>query len=377
MRKLRAAVVYHVWPHYRAAVVAAMDGSTRVDYDFFGSGEPYLGIKHMDPSLFRRFVRAPFHLFKRAMWQPKAIAVALSRDYDALIYLADLNFVSTWVAAAIARLRGRPVMFWAHGWLKPETSAKRRLRNLYFGLADRMLLYAERGKRLGEAAGYPGEKITVVYNSLDVDKADAVVARIEDGSLADRRPQALFADPARPLVICTARITALCRFDLLLRAAALLEERGAALNILLVGEGPERPALETMALELGLSVHFYGACYDEEITGQLIYHADLTVSPGKIGLTAMHTLMYGTPAVTHDDLDAQMPEVEALTDGVTGALFRRNDAASLADAIGDWLGAGHDRARVRAACRAAVHERWNPHVQADIIERAVLALAHG
>ncbi|WP_147420684.1 glycosyltransferase [Sphingomonas sp. PP-CC-1A-547] len=373
-RPVRVAVVYHIWPHYRAAVVAAMDRSTLIEYDFFGSGEALNGIEHMDPGLFRRFVKAPFRLLRRVMWQPKAVEAALSKKYDALIYLADMNFASTWVAASIARLRGKPVLFWAHGWLKPESGAKAGVRNTYFGLADCMLLYAERGKRLGVASGYSADKITVVYNSLDVDKADAVVARIESGLLDTDRPQSLFADPTRPLVICTARITRLCRFDLLLQAAALLKERGIAINILLVGDGPERPTLERISAELDLSVHFYGACYDEDVTGQLIYHSDLTVSPGKIGLTAMHTLMYGTPAITHDDLNEQMPEVEALTPDVTGKLFRRDDPTSLGDAISGWLSGGHDRAIVRSACRAAVHDRWNPYVQATIIERAVLKL---
>ena len=377
-RPLRVAVVYHIWPHYRQAVVAAMDGSDRIAYDFYGSGEPYQGIKHMDPGLFRRFVKAPFRMINRAMWQPKAVSAVLWGGYDAIIFLADLNFASTWVAAALSRLRGQPVLFWAHGWLKPESGAKRRIRNLYFGLANRMLLYAERGKRLGTAAGYAGKKIAVVYNSLDVDRADAIVMRIEAGDLSTVRPQAFFADQSLPLIICTARITPLCRFDLLLQAAAELKGSGRPVNILLVGDGPERAALEQMAQTLDLNVHFYGACYDEEITGQLIYHADLTVSPGKIGLTAMHTLMYGTPAITHDNLDQQMPEVEALTDGLTGKLFACDSATSLATAISDWMSADRDRAAVREACRACVHTRWNPHVQAALIERAILEVTgHG
>lgn len=371
-RPLRVAVVYHLWPHYRSAVVAAMDKSTNIQYDFYGSGLPYQGIKHMAPESFRSFVKAPFRMVGRAMWQPKAVSAAVSGNYDALIYLADLNFVSTWVAAVLARLRGRPVLFWAHGWLKPESGMKRRIRNLYFGLANRMMLYAERGKRLGVAAGYPESQIAVIYNSLDVEAADSIVARIESGALASVRPQSLFADPSLPLLICTARITPLCRFDLLLKAADMLKAQGKPVNILLVGDGPERPPLEASAKELGLSVHFYGACYDEEITGQLIYHADLTVSPGKIGLTAMHSLGYGTPAITHDNLDQQMPEVEALTDGVTGSLFRCDDASSLAAAISDWLAAGRDRQVVRQNCRAAVHDRWNPDVQAALIEQVIL-----
>lgn len=372
---LRVAVVYHLWPHYRAAVVAAMDASTRIHYTFLGSGEPYQGIESMVPGQFRRFVRAPFRRIGKAFWQPKAVEVARSDKFDAVIYLADLHFVSTWAGAAIARARGRPVLFWGHGWLRAEGGLKRRLRNAYFGLANRMLVYADRGRTLGTAAGYAPDRITVIYNSLDVDRADSVVARIEDGSLGTVDPRALFAAPERPLIVCTARITEHCRFDLLLEAAALLRDRGSPVNILLVGDGQERPRLERMAADLGLAAHFFGACYDEEVTGQLIYHSDLTVSPGKIGLTAMHTLMYGTPAVTHDDLACQMPEVEALTQGVTGALFRHDDAGSLADVIGGWMAAGHDRAAVRAACRRAVHDRWNPHVQAALIEQAVLGVA--
>lgn len=370
--KLRVAVVYHFWPHYRAAVVTALDASTQVSYTFFGSGKPCEGIKHMEPNQFRRFVYAPFYVLGGIVWQPKAIRLAFSGDFDVIIFLADIHFASTWVAAMMARARGKPVLFWAHGWLRKESGAKRRIRNTYYRLANRMMLYAERGRQLGAASGYPADRIDVIYNSLDVDRADALVARIEAGLLALLQPQSFFANPERPLAICTARLTSLCRFDLLLKAAALMRERGTELNILLVGEGPARLDLERLAADLGLAVHFFGACYDEEITGQLIYHSDLTVSPGKIGLTAMHTLMYGTPAITHDDLDHQMPEVEALTDGVTGALFRHDDVESLASTIDKWLKAGHDRAVVRAACRAAVHNRWNPNVQAKLIESTVL-----
>lgn len=240
---LRVAVVYHFWPHYRAAVVEALDASKRINYAFFGSGVADMGIKHMRPDQFRRFVRAPFYRFRGLMWQPRALNVALSGEYDAVIYLADMHFASTWVAALLARVRGKAVLFWAHGWLRQEHGLKRRVRNAYYRLADRMLLYAERGRQIGIASGYPADRITVIYNSLDVRQADAVVARIEDGTLASVRPQSFFRHPERPLVCCTARITPLCRFDLLLQAAALLQERGTLLNIMLVGDGPRTAAV--------------------------------------------------------------------------------------------------------------------------------------
>lgn len=366
---LRVAVIYHVWPHYRQAVMQAMDRSRAVAYDFYGSGEALEGIVHADTAAVSRFVRAPHRRLGRLLWQPRAVPAAAGGQYQALILLADPNFVSTWIAAMLARLRRKPVLFWGHGWLAPEGAPKRTLRHLYFRLAHRFLVYAERGKRLGVAAGFPAERITVVYNSLDVARADAVIAAIESGTLATVQPRRFFAEPARPLLICTARLTAKCRFDVLLHAAARM---GRDVNVLLVGDGPERTALEELARALGLAVHFFGACHDEETVGQMIYHADLTVSPGKIGLTAMHSLMYGTPAITHGDFDAQMPEVEAIEAGRTGAFFRRGDPDDLARAITDWLDRTAPRRSVRVAARAAIRGRWTPQVQAEIIERAVL-----
>lgn len=376
--KPRVAVIYHIWPHYRMAVAMAMQDSHNIDYSFYGSGESLEGIVHAETSRFKRFVRAPFRHYGRFLWQPQAVRAAAAGGYDAIIYLGDPNFVSTWLGSIIARLRRTPVLFWAHGWLRPETGRKRWVRNLFYGLANHLLVYAERGKRLGAQAGFPDERITVVYNSLDVVRANEIVKQIEAGTLDMVRPQSLFDDQARPLLICTARVTALCRFDLLLEAAHRLGEAGRPVNVLLVGDGPEKAALEAHAARLGVALHLYGACYDEAMIGQLIYHADLTVSPGKIGLTAMHSLMYGTPAITHGDLDAQMPEVEAIYPGRTGLLFTRDDAQALADAIAAWLDDNRDRAAVRAEARAVIHAKWNPETQARIIEEAVLDIArHG
>lgn len=372
-RKKRVAVVYHMWPHYRLAVAEAMDRSAYIDYTFVASGEPYQGIKHADMNRVRNFVPAPFTFCSSMMWQSGALKAAIV-DYDAIIYLCDMHFVSTWLAAVVARLRGIPVLFWGHGWLSTEPLIKRLIRKIFFNLASRMLVYGERAKVLGVASGYADAKLTVVYNSLDVARADDIFARIEAGTLNSYRPQNLFADPARPMLICTARITDLCRYDLLIDAAMMLERQGRPVNVLLVGDGPARAGLAEHVARLGISVHFFGACYDEEVLGQLIYHADLTVSPGKIGLTAMHSLMYGTPAITHGNLDEQMPEVEAIEPGRTGGVFDQGRADALATAITSWLDSAPDRATVRSAARRVIHQKWNPGRQAEIIEQAVLEL---
>lgn len=371
---MNIAVVYHMIPHYRSAVMRQLDKSTSNTFWFFGNDAAFDGVEPMPKEQLKRFVVAPFMCWRELYWQSASIAVALSPKFDAVIYLANPNFISTWLGAILARFTGKRVLFWTHGWLKGEALPKSAVRHAFYRLADQVLVYGERALELGVKSGFARDRITVVYNSLDSDLAWEVTKKIERGILSTPSPRSLFSNPSLPLLICTARLTKLCRFDILFDAATKLEERGRPVNILLVGEGPEREALRASAKQKRLNVHFFGACYDEEILGRLIYDADLTVSPGKIGLTAIHSLMYGTPAVTHSDLDAQMPEVEALVEGVTGSLFERDNADSLVKVIETWLSSERDRAKVRADCRAIIGSKWNPSEQSRIIEAVVSAM---
>lgn len=372
---IRVAVVYRIWPHYRSPVLDAMLKSEAVRYTFLASGEAADGIEHAAIQQEPYFRQALYRNFGPLLWQPDAVKVALEPEYDAVLYLGNPNFIGTWLGAIICRLRGRPCLFWAHGWLRHESGAKRFFRHRFFRLANHLLVYAERAKKIGTAEGFPADRITVIYNSLDVAKSRALVGQIEQGQLNSVNPRLFFDDPDRPLIICTARITSKVRLDLLFDAATELKRRGRPINILLVGDGPERERLQARAVKEGLAVHFFGACYDESVVAQLIYHSDLTVSPGKIGLTAMHTLMYGTPAITHGDFDLQMPEVEAIEPGISGAFFKEGNAADLADAIDQWLSGRTNKAAVKAAAFKVIDDKWNPETQARIIEAAILGVA--
>lgn len=367
---MKIAVIYHQFPHYRAPVLRALAMDGRHDYSFWASPEDFSGIKAFkgDETVQIRplQVTPTRHGFRLRGYLP----ILRDSSIDALIILGNPNIVATWILAIIGRLQGKKVLFWAHGWLRHESAPKRALREAYFRLSHMLLVYGERSKEIGQAQGYPPGRIRVIYNSLDFKRAEAIFRSLQDGPERDHS-KGIFPDPDRPLLICTARLTDLCRFDLLISAAHTLKQRGRPVNVLLVGDGPARAALERQASELGVDVHFFGACYDEATLGRLIYDADATVSPGKIGLTAIHSLSYGTPAFTHSDLDRQMPEVEAITPGKTGAFFRHGDAQDLADALQRWFDANPDRAAVRQACHATIAQKWNPDNQRKLIEDAL------
>ena len=163
------------------------------------------------------------------------------------------------------------------------------------------------------------------------------------------------------------------KLDQILKAVKLLKDDGVSYNVTFIGDGVVREQLESLTTELGLqdSVWFYGALYDEKKIAEFLYNADLCVSPGNVGLTAMHAMTFGCPVISHNSFPKQMPEFEAIEPGNTGAFFKENDIEDLARAIKQWSDTCDDREAVRKACYKVIDEKYNPHVQIETIKKAI------
>ena len=167
------------------------------------------------------------------------------------------------------------------------------------------------------------------------------------------------------------RLTEEKQLGLLVQA---LVQLGEPVNLLFVGEGPEIESLQAMCHELGLSerTKFMGACHDEEKLAEYFSTADLCVSPGNVGLLAMHSLVYGTPLITHDDPTHQGPEFEAVIEGRTGGFFQRGNVESLAEKIQEWLERNEaEREPVKQDCMAVIDRFYTPKRQCAVF-KAVL-----
>jgi glycosyltransferase involved in cell wall biosynthesis len=389
----RVAIVYHYLAHYREAVFAALSRSdTRHRYVIFSdrvSNIPSLATippqksRSVDPdgALDWRFIRNRW-LTPNVLWQSGALRVALSREFDTVILLGNMRFLSTWMAALLARATGKRVLMWTHGVLRRERGAVGLARRLFYHLAHGLLLYGHRARDLLSEAGFAADRLYVVFNSLDTASQLRALAGQDDASLvAARRARGI--PPSARLLVYVGRLVAGKELHLLPAAVSGLRARGHDVHLMLVGGGPGRADVERQVEELGVAphVHFAGEVYSEMDLCPLIAAADLCVSPGAVGLTVMHALVYGTPVITHDDLDNQKPEFEAIQPGVTGALFRRGDVESLVTTIEAWLSVDRDRARERVMCRESLLRFYTPMNQREIIDRAVDAvpasLLHG
>lgn len=372
-RRDTVAIIYNFFPHYRAGINRELIRSARFNYIFAGevADRQRLGIEPWEiPSDAVFFKTRNTYILGDFMVQSRVIGLAFREDLRTIVFLGKIHFLTTWIAALIARAMGKRVFFWCHGWIHPRKGINRLCHRAFYGLANGLLLYGNHAKRIGIADGVAGDAMHVIYNSLDY--ALHVVARekVDNHARADIR-SSLFGRPEHPMLVYIGRLLPGRGFAVLLEAARLLKRDLPEVNVLFIGDGPEHSSILRQASRDGLALRVYGACYDEHTLAKLLSAADLTVTPGRIGLAAVHSLAYGTPVVAHDNPNDQGPEWEAIVPGFNGVYFRQNDSMDLARAIREWLRTAPDRDEVRRRCYEVVDRFYNPRAQAVRIENAL------
>jgi glycosyltransferase involved in cell wall biosynthesis len=292
----------------------------------------------------------------------------LCKNYDSYLILGETRSLSTWLFCIRARLfhPKKKVYFWSHGWYGKETKVEKLLKKLFFHLpSGGVFLYGNYAKELMIKEGFNPDKLFVIHNSLAYNEQLEIRRHIT--------PTCIFKEHfgnEYPNLIFIGRLTPIKKLDQALKAIALLKKRGQHYNMTFIGGGEIQDDLLTLSKELRIdyNIWFYGPCYDEKELSVMIYSADLCVSPGNVGLTAMHSMVFGTPVLTHNDFPHQMPEFEAIQEGITGAFFQRDDVDSLSESISNWFSLkAEKREEVRKACMKEIDENWTPLFQLNVL----------
>jgi PEP-CTERM/exosortase A-associated glycosyltransferase len=172
--------------------------------------------------------------------------------------------------------------------------------------------------------------------------------------------------------------------DLLLQAAANLRERHADLQVLLVGGGPQEPALRELAQRLGMAdrVIFTGRVPHGQVQRYYELIDVLAYPRHSMRLTELVTPLKPLEAMAQGRMFVASDvggHRELVRDGETGTLFRAGDAAALAQAI-DRLLADRpqwEAMRVRARRHVEAERNWARSVARyqPVYERLVSAPA--
>ena len=279
----RLALQQRVLPNYRAPffdlLASACEGGMSL---FTGLPRPSEGITTTNELKFAIYqLGKNVHLFSGGLYlcyQRGLIDWLENRNPDALIVEANARYLSTPSAVQWMHRRGRAVIGWGLG--SPSVAGFRRQRRLSFiSQFDAMIAYSQRGAEEYAALGFPREKIFVAHNS--VSRAPT--------SVPDHRPEMV----DRFNILFVGRLQARKRIDYLLKACAQLESKP---RLVIVGDGPEREALESLAKEIYPSAEFSGSKHGTELEPYFA-EADLFVLPGTGGLAVQEAMSYGLPVI--------------------------------------------------------------------------------
>lgn len=363
-------IIYNFAQKYREGIFTKIDKEYNCKW-FFGNNKT--DIKGFDINKLKeaKIVNNHFIPHTPFYYQTGTPSLSGKKGIDDFLILGDPFCVSAWLLSLRIKLfnRKKRLYFWTHGWYGKENYLRKWMKTIFFKMANGIFLYGNYAKQLMIKEGFNEKKLHVIHNSLDYDKQLV----IRNSMHATDIYKEYFGNENNTLIFI-GRLTEVKRIDLLLEAIASLKEQGKEYNLVLVGDGVMRKELEEITTRLNITkqVWFYGACYDENKNAELIYNADLCVSPGNVGLTAMHTMMFGTAVATHDTFCWQMPEFEAIKEGKTGTFFKINDAASIADSISSWFKQhSGNREEVRQECYKEIDTQWNPYFQMKIFKEVI------
>lgn len=230
------------------------------------------------------------------------------------------------------RLLSRGPLFYLRQWVTAH------LRRYCYSRAAATLNYSTAAYDILPSYGVKRDHIFVTYNATDTD------------ALWRERTAVLAAPPLLPpserRLLHIGRLVKWKRVDLLIDAFSRVVTHYRDAELLIVGDGPELPALKQQAVQLNLpvcedwstacpgGVRFVGAVYDPKQLGACMNESTVYVLAGMGGLSINDAMTYGLPVICSV---CDSTERDLVTNGQNGFFFREGDADSLAVRIGQLL----------------------------------------
>ncbi len=253
--------------------------------------------------------------------------------------------------------RGLPRIFTNHssGFLRRMKIPWRRKIQLpmILGIADRIIAPSTELRDETIAAGIPAGRVDFIGNGVDVDEfrpgpRDAALASRFGIGAADRA------------LVVPRRLDPKNGVDILVKALPHLPARHAAVKVLLVGDGPEKANLETLAASLGLGdrLVFCGS-QPRHLMPAHLRLGDFAVLPSRkeaISLAGLEAMACGLPLA--GSRVGGIPEF--VSDPETGRLVPPDHPEALAAALADLLDLSPEAKQALAGrARKSVADRFS------------------
>jgi colanic acid/amylovoran biosynthesis glycosyltransferase len=295
------------------------------------------------------------------------------RNYSPVLVHAHFG-IDAVLASRLSKQLGIPLVVTFHGYdvtysdaafregrLEDRVYLARRRRAL--GRVSRFICVSKFIQRCAVGLGFPEERTQVHYIGINT--------------------RLFTPDPSierRPIVLFVGRLVAKKGCEYLIRAMQIVQSRLPDAQLVVIGEGPLRPALEGLARELSVKSTFLGGQRADIVQIWMnqarVFCAPSNVAPNGdaegFGLVFIEAQSMGLPVVSF----ASGGVPEAVEHGVTGLLAPERDWNTLASSIIELLENSSMWQRFSTAAQQRVHRSFDLEKQTAVLEqiyRSVLA----
>ncbi|MDD5750774.1 MAG: glycosyltransferase family 4 protein [Candidatus Pacebacteria bacterium] len=289
----------------------------------------------------------------------KEIIGLLVREQPDILHLNSsmAGFLGSW-AARIYKKRNRAnlkVIYTVHGWVFSEPGFLKPL--VYFLVEkisakwkDAFIVLSERDLKAGVRKKIaPENKFIKIHNGLDIESLQFLPKEQAREVILKN-----FCDENKIIIGTLANLYATKGLPYLIKAARIIAKERPEVGFVVIGEGPERKALEKLTARLGLRQTFF-------LTGTIPSAARYLAA---FDIFVLPSIKEGLPYAVLEAMAAGLPIVATYVGGVpeliendkSGLLVEPRNPAALARALGQLLGNPAQQKNLAHAARQRVEK---------------------
>lgn len=345
--KIKVALIQPVIPVYRVALFEYLSQFENIEITCFHSRGSKYGAKDVgkDLAVKNEIVPALYLPFRAAPAYQCVIKRVARGSFDVVVCTQGINNIATLLLWQLRKIFNYKFVWWGIGfdpyrqkdpYSKPEKFVNKlivRLKDFVWKRSDSLLVYSEEGKRYSIDRKIPQEKIFTLNNTVHVEKMWQEAKSIQDDDIQECKKQ-LGLTGSSFIFLFVGRLHNRKEVPFLIEAFSRVTDELKNAKLIIVGDGEERQKVQGLIKTLGLEqqVILLGAIYDHRRLAELFLASDAVTLPGQVGLTVMHSFVYGKPVITKKS-DSYSPELEYLKHGINGIKLADNQLESYAKAM--------------------------------------------
>ena len=291
-----------------------------------------------------------------------------SHDIDVIVATNEYPALYALMARRGARRIPKLIeVFHTTQYLRFKSKLQMLLYRQVFKRYDLLVYVSEKQREYWRSKGLAGKRDTVIHNGVDLEHFHD---RSESSQREALRKQCGASENDLLIGICAALRPEKAHRDLV-RALALLRERGISAKLLIVGDGPERSTIEQTIAALNLSPCVFITGFKDDVRPYLAI-CDIIVlasTTETFSIAALEAMAMGKPLVLTRIGGAE----EQVIDGKNGYLYEPGDIEALTDKLAG-LQLQSTRKRMGSASRERVESLFSESRMMEQFELQIQAL---